>query len=153
MRITVATAALLLALVLPSPEAAACSCVFRGISTVFRESTVVVTAKAVSASTTIEKVATSSPDEDYEAEVQTVVWEVQESFKGPHKSRGTFTTTTEVTCCMCGMSAVLGETYILYMYGKEPYGLSDCSGSSLLQNSLKDIATLRRLSRRVRNGT
>ena len=123
------------------------------ISSSFRDAKVVVTAEAVSVSTAMAKTSATSPETGYEGEIQAVEWEVREAFKGPHEPTTRFTTSTEVACCTCGMSVTQGQTYVLYLHGKEPYGLSDCSGSSLLKNAQESIPDLKRLSRRSRNGT
>ncbi|MDL1870122.1 hypothetical protein FBQ98_11930 [Gammaproteobacteria bacterium PRO6] len=158
MRTIIAATAMFMAFLLTPHEAAACMCVSGSgpntISSSFRGSTVVVIAKVISVSAPPgERKAGSEPGDEYGIEKQTVVWEVQESFKGPHKQQSRFTTSTLVACCMCGIFVSQGETYVLYLNGKEPYTFQECSRSALLQNSLDSIPTLRRLSRRTRNGT
>jgi hypothetical protein len=78
-------------------------------------------------------------------QVQSVTWEVEVSFKGPHLPGHIVNTETDTTCCMCGMSVEVGKVYLLYFQGEQPYSLSECSLSKELKYRLPHIPILYRL--------
>jgi len=69
---------------------------------------------------------------------QTIIWRVNESWKGVHPKGSTFTTRTNVVEPIRG-----GQAFLLYLSGKEPYEIDTCSGRSApLQESLQDVREL-----------
>jgi hypothetical protein len=66
---------------------------------------------------------------------------VLESWKGPHKSGSVVATETNTVCCACGLQLETDRRMLLYLLGKEPYGLDICSRFSLED----DISTDRRV--------
>ena len=69
---------------------------------------------------------------------QTIIWWVNESWKGPHYKGSTFTTRTS------GADPIArGQSFLLYLSGKEPYEINTCSDRSApLQDALPDVREL-----------
>ncbi|GAA3928184.1 hypothetical protein GCM10022229_22470 [Luteimonas lutimaris] len=79
---------------------------------------------------------------------QTILWHVNESWKGPHYKGSTFTTRTNLPE---PNTAKVGQAYLLYLRGKEPYEWQTCSErGGLLQDSLQDVHKLYQEFERVR---
>ncbi len=77
---------------------------------------------------------------------QTIIWRVNESWKGVHPKGSTFTTRTNVVEPIRG-----GQAFLLYLSGKEPYEVNTCSGRSApLQESLQDVRDLYKEFERAR---
>lgn len=127
-------------------DALACSCVERtgdpehDVPPSFREATAVIVAEANEASYSIEPTDDGPP-----AKVQSVAWEVEVSFKGPHLPGHIVRTVTDTTCCLCGLSVATGRVYLLYLGGKQPYSISECSLSRELKYRVPHIPVLYRL--------
>jgi hypothetical protein len=136
---------LFLVLALFPVSAAACRCsIPEDVSTSFREATVVVAAEAMTVTRARNPAIQDRPS--FEADIETVVWSVHESWKGAYPAGQQLTTVTDVTCCLCGGSANKGDLVLLYLHGNEPFQLSTCSRTSPLKNALKDIPMLYKLA-------
>lgn len=94
----------------------ACSCPPPAeVDAAFARATVVIQAKATAVQTATEA-----------SRQQTVHWQVQQHWKGPHGTGETFVTSTPTACCRCGRSVAAGQQALLYLVGEPPYGLSLC---------------------------
>ena len=121
-----------------TPAGLACSCVPPTTVTVaYAEASTVVAAEAVAVSDR-----TVKDENGHDLARQAVLWQVHESWKGPHKLGSKFTTRTLVDCCICGRAVTKSDLMILYLQGKEPYKLSICGRSDMLKLSLQDVPLL-----------
>jgi hypothetical protein len=127
-------------------SAFACSC---GIATgdlehdvpvFFNASSAVVVAEVREASSS-----TNINEEGIGLQEQSVKWEVEVSFKGPHRPGHIVSTKTDTTCCNCGMSVKVGKVYLLYLQDEQPYSLSECNLSNELKYLVPHIPILYRL--------
>lgn len=64
---------------------------------------------------------------------QSVKMRVTKRLKGPHFEGAIVQFETMTLCCMCGVRVKRGERWLIYVTGEEPYSLSNCSGSRLLE--------------------
>jgi hypothetical protein len=55
--------------------------------------------------------------------------------KGPHAEGSIVRFATVTECCVCGVSVRKGQRWRIFVSGKEPYDLSLCSGSHLLEGN------------------
>ena len=125
----------------------ACECIAAGtVHDAFVDSTVVVTAEAISVSTASAR--TEVGGETFDAETQTVEWNVLESWKGPYAAGQTFTTRTVIQCCLCGRAVVAGSRMLLYLHGIAPYKISTCGRTAELKEGTRDIPELKALRSR-----
>jgi hypothetical protein len=77
---------------------------------------------------------------------QTIIWSVNEVWKGPHYKGSTFTTRTNAADPIAR-----GQSFLLYLSGEEPYEINICSDRSApLQNALPDVRELYREFDRAR---
>ena len=104
-------------------------CITPPFDVAFAKSSSVVAATAVAIST--KKTATGH--------IQTILWAVNESWKGAHYKRGTFTTRNTWVA-----PVAKGQPWLLYLTGREPYPLrySPCDRSQPLQDALPDVRRL-----------
>ena len=69
---------------------------------------------------------------------QTIIWQVNENWKGPHFKGSAFTTRTNIV-----EPIKSGQAYLLYLDGKEPYQVNTCADRSApLQDALLDVREL-----------
>jgi hypothetical protein len=71
---------------------------------------------------------------------------VLKSWKGPHTVDAAVRTATHSTCCLCGIAVKEKQVLLVYVTGKQPYKLSDCSRTDLVSRAAADIEILNRLS-------
>ena len=117
-----------LAIMAVQPFAHASSCIRPPVHHSFQHSHAIVAATAIA--TSVRRV------DGYSR--QTVLWRVNETWKGPHYKGSTFTTRTNTPD-----PVVNGQAYLLYLTGQEPYELQICSErGGLLQDSLQDVRDL-----------
>lgn len=78
---------------------------------------------------------------------QYVTWKVDESFKGAHGVGQRFRTRSSIDGAACGYGRISkGDAHLLYLEGKEPYGLYLCTGSGSLEYMASMLPLLRRLA-------
>ena len=82
-------------------------------------------------------------------QTQTVLWTVNESWKGPHYKRSTFTTRNTWVA-----PVNKGQPWLLYLSGREPYQIqpTPCARSQPLQEALPDVWNLYKAIEATRNG-
>ena len=117
----------LIILLIVSPIVSATSlCIEPPIEIAYHQSDVVVaaTVKAVS----VKKISDSWR--------QTILWHVDEAWKGRHYKGSQFTTRTNFTQ---PVDIASGQSFLLLLRGSEPYEWADCSGPRRLQDSLPVI--------------
>lgn len=148
-----ATTLLPILLVMLAMDALACGCVEptgdpeHDVPPLFRDATAVIVAEANEASYSREPAGEGPP-----TEVQSVAWEVEVSFKGPHLPGHIVRTVTDTTCCLCGLSVITGRVYLLYVKGEQPYSISECSLSRELKHRVPHIPVLYRLQSEAAHG-
>lgn len=73
---------------------------------------------------------------------QTVLWRVNESWKGPHYKGSTFTTRVRLSR---REDVMPGQAYVLMLKGTEPYEWTPCNADrGLLQDSLPEVYEIQR---------
>ena len=82
-------------------------------------------------------------------QTQTILWAVNESWKGAHYKKSTFTTRNTWIA-----PVKKGQPWLLYLAGKEPYQVrhAPCGRSQALQEALQDVRILYRSIEASRNG-
>jgi hypothetical protein len=81
---------------------------------------------------------------------QTVLWRVNENWKGPHYKGSTFTTRVRLSR---REDVMPGQAYVLMLKGTEPYEWEPCSADrGLLQDSLPEVYEIQREFLRQRRG-
>jgi hypothetical protein len=90
---------------------------------------------------------------EYDRTYQRVLWRVTHAWKGPHTVGDTFESTTETTCCMCGVAITLGQEWLLYLQRFEPYEISECSLSTTRSTAETHLPILNALFREAGGGT
>lgn len=71
---------------------------------------------------------------------------VIESWKGPHSPESTVRTATITDSCLCGITVKREQKLLVYVYGSQPYKLSDCSRTQALDGAGKEMEVLRRVA-------
>lgn len=79
-------------------------------------------------------------------EYQATKLKVLKSWKGPHAVDAVVRTATHSACCLCGITVKEKQVLLVYVVGKQPYKLSDCSRTELASHAAADIEILNRLS-------
>jgi len=129
----------------------ACSCgPPSDVDASYKEASVVVFAEAISVKREPTKLSRGSKDFDVTTEI--VLWRVKKNWKGQYEPGKTFSTSTVVTCCVCGLPVEKGKSLILYLSGEVPFQLSFCSRNSDPEHSTKDVKRLNKLVKRIRSG-
>jgi hypothetical protein len=78
-------------------------------------------------------------------QVQTAQLRVIQTWKGPHPGGTIMETRTVTECCVCGLAIGKGRRMLVYVYGKPPYRLNDCSRTRELEGTDAELAVLDRL--------
>ena len=113
-------------------------CIEPPIETSYRRSNVVVAA-------TIEGVSTRKIGDSWQ---QTVLWNVDENWKGRHYKGSRFTTRTKLSE---PEKIKTGQSFLLLLRGSEPYEWASCKpGLRRLQDSLQDVPKIYREFERER---
>ena len=140
---------LALALGAYSNAASACSCATHEnleeqLRQSFDYSTAIFEAQAVEISfTTVEIPDRHMPKGKRLEGREVVVWQVRRTWKGRFSPRERVETSTNIECCMCGLTVHKGDEYVLHLSGAQPYSINSCSASKLLKIAAPDIPILR----------
>jgi hypothetical protein len=119
--------------VLFATPAVPCSCIKHSAEQSLESSVATFDAEVVK----IRQVRFKSPDEDYEGHDplgQIATLRVLKSLKGPHQEGDLIEFRTVIECCVCGTRVSRGEHWRVYVTGKLPYELHNCSGSYRLDS-------------------
>jgi len=119
----------------------ACSCLWAPTEAKYADADVIVIAEATAISTQ-----TIADTPSRHAELETVKWTVLRAWKGAYFEGDTFISRTNTECCICGLSvARKGTIMLLYLSGREPFGLSLCAGHQELPSDIKEVLLLDKL--------
>lgn len=121
-----------------SGTALACSCVRTSGPTSIQVANAVRQSTAVFAAQVVEVEDFMAGSEQYQA----AKLKVLRSWKGPHAVGAVVATESPSQCCLCGIKVTLGQTLLVYISGKQPYRLSDCSRTQSLGAAADDIKIL-----------
>ena len=75
---------------------------------------------------------------------RTILWDVKQSWKGPHYKGAKFTTREQTYAAASSWSLTPGRSMLLYLDGREPYKLYGpwCGSSGYLEDSIPQLEDL-----------
>jgi hypothetical protein len=73
---------------------------------------------------------------------------VLKTWKGAYVAGSVVITMTRSECCLCGIKVKVGETLVVYLSGRKPYRLSECSRTRRMPSAAEDVRILDDLSKR-----